>query len=183
MSTKSDSHLWQTSGPPDPVPTDLPCLSLEWSLRRDPLSEGPQRPEAGNSRWNTIAPLISFVFFDLARNLLLVRAHIGPRVCKIFSAQSGIRHQKIGLTCSKPPGLFEKPYRDPSAHNAGFTPAHIRAAFNPWECVPNVTHRPLEQLCFFSASQFVKQLFGLFQSAHRRRQGAACLTRMQAALS
>src|SRR5258708_2275344 len=99
MSTKLDSQLWRTSRPRRPVATDRLCRYLEWSARRGPLSGALQRREGESFRWNTIAPLISFVFFDLARNLLLVRAHIGPRICKIFSAQSGIRLQKIGLTC------------------------------------------------------------------------------------
>src|SRR5437762_115402 len=167
MSTKLDSQLWRTSRPQGPEATDRPCRYLEWSA---------------HFRWNTNAPLISFVFFNLTRNLLLVRAHVGPRVCKIFSAQSGIRFQKISLTCTKAPRLFEEPHRDSSAHDAGFAPTHIGATLNPRKCVADVAHRPLQQLCFFSASQFGEQLFGLFQSAHRRRQGAACLTRMQAAL-
>jgi hypothetical protein len=183
MSTKLDSHLRRTSGPQDPVAPDPPCLSLESSLRRDPLSEGLQRPEAGNSRWNTIAPLISFVFFDLARNLLVMGAHKGPGICKIFGAQRWICLQKFSFARSKTSCLLKQPHGNPRSHNAWLAPAHISPTFNARKSVPDIPRGPLQQLGLFSAGQFAEQLFRLFQNAHVGCQSAALWVRMQADLS
>src|SRR6266481_8986260 len=142
MSTKLDSQLWRTSRPQGPVATDRPCRYLEWSAHRGPLNGALQRREGENFRWNTIAPLISFVFFNLARNLLLVRAHVGPRVCKIFSAQGWICLQKVGLTCSKPPRPLEEPYRNPRAHNAGLTSTNVSTSLNSGKSVSNIPRGP-----------------------------------------
>jgi hypothetical protein len=183
MSTKLDSHLWRTSGRRDQVATDPLYPSLEWSPHRDPTRGGPQRLEEESFRWNRVAPLISFVFFDLARNLLVMRAHIRPCVCKIFSAQCWICLQKVGLTCSKPPRPLEEPYRNPRAHNAGLTSTNVSTSLNSGKSVSNITRRPLQQLCLFGAAQFAEQLFSLFQNAHIRCQSAALWVRMQADLS
>jgi len=145
-----------------------------------------ERCNVSNRAMNTlclrVAPLISFVFFDLARNLLVMRAHIRPCVCKIFSAQCWICLQKGGLTCSKPPRPLEEPYRIPRVHNAGLTSTNVSTSLNSGKSVSNIARRLLQQLGLFGATKFAKQFFGLFQSAHRHRQGAARLTWMQADL-
>jgi hypothetical protein len=183
MSTKRGSHLWRTSGSQDQATPDPLCRSLERSLCRDPLSEGPQRPEGGNSRWNTGGPLISFVFFDLTRNLLVMRPHIRPCVRKVFGAQCRIGLQKLRLTCSKPPCPFEEPHWNSRPHNARFTSAYISSALDSRKGIADIARRPLQQLRLFGTTKFAEQFFGLFQSAHRHRQGAARLSWMQADLS
>jgi hypothetical protein len=183
MSTKLDSHLWRTSGPRDQVATNPLYPSLEWSPRRDPTCGGPQRLEVESFRWNRVAPLISFVFFDLARNLLVMRAHKRPGVCKIFGTQRWICLQKFSFARSETPCLLKQPHGNPRSHNARLAPAHISPIFNARKSVPNVPRGPLQQLSLFGAGQFAEQLFSLFQNAHIRCQSAALWVRMQADLS
>lgn len=183
MSARLYSHQSQTLGLRDRLRPDLLYLSPGSLQHRDPGSEVSGRPGRGSSRWNTVAPLLSFVFSDLPGNFIVMRSHIRPRIRKIFGAQSRIGLQKVRLTGSKPPRLFEQPYRDAGANNARFASAHISATLNSGKSVSDIARRPLKQLCLFRGSQFAEQLFGLFQSAHRRCKGAARRARMQAALS